>query len=82
MLNITRNIPDEKYSIKGIEKDEMEEAQAKKYLYPGYSEGIELKPKLPRIANKTTIVHIVPYSKASSFKKPIDDVFSGSQNML
>jgi hypothetical protein len=63
---------------KGIEKDEMVEKLAKKYAYPGYSEGNELKPKLPRIANKTTVVHIVPYSKASSFKKPIDDQFSGS----
>tara|TARA_B110000285_G_C15075522_1_gene590485 strand:+ start:238 stop:459 length:222 start_codon:yes stop_codon:yes gene_type:complete len=41
-----------------------------------------LKPKSNSTANKTVVVHIIPYSKVSSFKKPIDDQFSGSNNIL
>lgn len=55
--------------------------QEKKYENPGHSEGKDLKPKSEGTKKKKTVVHIVPYSKVSGFMKPVDDYYSGTNNM-
>jgi len=78
---VTRTITPKKYEDKGMEKDKMRADMARVYEFPGHSAGTVLKPKSNSTKTKNTVVHIIPYSKASSFKKAIDDQYSGTNNM-
>jgi len=78
---VTRTITPKKYTDKGEEKDKMRADMAREYAHPGHWEGKVLKPKSNSTKDKKTVVHIIPYSKASSFKKNIDDAYSGTNGM-
>ena len=72
----------EKLAKKGEEKDKMTSEGEKKRKEPGHSEGRNPVQKKESVKNKRIIAHIIPYSKASGFKKPFDDYYSGTNNML
>ena len=53
----------------------------KKRNEPGHSEGRNPVDKKESVKNKQIIAHIIPYSKASGFKKNFDDYYSGTNSM-
>lgn len=49
---------------------------------PGHSEGRIPVQRKESVKGKRIIAHIIPFSKASGFKKHFDDYFSGTNNLM
>jgi len=82
LYNISYVTTPKRWLDKGLEKDHLTDDLRIKYFNPGHSEGKILNDKSNKTQKSKTIIHVVPYSKTSSFKKPIDDQYSGTNNLL